>query len=369
MRPRGITKVAVGCVAVARFAANHADAADLPAVAALTGAAPGSKLHGEMSLRLRSELELFEDQPDRQRVRVRVRLGGRYELSDRIDVGARLSTGSEDPTSSQLSLGHGFDKQALKVDRAFLRFRPSDGLLLMVGKLPATFHDRRLIWDEDVAPDGLFEEVTWGTTAAPLGGHAAFGQFILEEREDSVRDVFVLVAQVGAAARSGPVTLSIDLTFHDYPNVTAVALEHGHGSNTALPDGRLASDFRLLAGLFEMGLRASAVDLGAYVEMAHNQRAAGGATALAAGVEAEWACPGILFGYEFRRVGRDAILDALAESSWYRERTGFNGHKIGGKLRVSDGLAVGSSFKWMWSLDGPRATHLEWLVDIAWAPP
>lgn len=325
------------------------------------------RLHPEASLRFRSELDVVADaaEPDRYRFRLRGRLGATYDVGPGLDIGGRLTTGSEDPTSSQLTLGHELDKQPLKLDRAFVRFRRDKWLELMVGKLPPVFRNRRLIWDPDVSPEGLSQALTFGDPNASLAGHLTVGEFILAE-VDQARDAFMLVGQIGIALRRGPVEASLDLAVHDYPNVTRVVLDQSHGSNTVDAAGHLSNEFRLADALFEFSIRIPRGQLGGYAELSRNVRATPDAHALAVGLEFAANCPGLRLGYEFRRVERDAILDALAESAWYTERTAFQGHRVSAKLRLPSGWTLASSARSMRAIGEPAHRQLVWLVDAEW---
>jgi hypothetical protein len=340
----------------------------LSRIARADDVAPSSgatRLHPEASLRLRSELGVFADIADRYRIRLRARAGALYDVGPGLDIGGRLSTGSEDPTSSQLTLGEEFDKQPLKLDRLFVRLRRGEQLVLMAGKLPAVFRSRRLIWDPDVSPEGLNQAVTFGAGRG-LVVHVTFGEFILVEVENA-RDAFALVGQTGIAGRRGPFGVSVDMGVHDYPNVTKVVLAQSHGSNTVDATGHLVNEYRLIDALLEASVRASSMRLETYLELTRNIGAARDDDALAVGAELSWRCPALRLGYEFRRVERDAILDALAESSWYTDRTAFLGHRVSGRLKLSADWTVASSLKWMRAIAGPAHRELEWLVDAEWA--
>ena len=100
---------------------------------------------------------------DRERTRLRVRLGTEIMLGDGFNGGIRLATGeSNSPTSPNQSLGASggnFSKYAIWLDRAFLSYDagPGDGeeLLFLLGRFDNPFFATEMHWDDDLGFDGL----------------------------------------------------------------------------------------------------------------------------------------------------------------------------------------------------------------------
>ncbi len=100
---------------------------------------------------------------DRERTRLRVRLGTDIMLGDGFNGGIRLATGeSNSPTSPNQSLGASggnFSKYAIWLDRAFLSYDagPGDGeeLLFLLGRFDNPFFATEMQWDDDLGFDGL----------------------------------------------------------------------------------------------------------------------------------------------------------------------------------------------------------------------
>jgi hypothetical protein len=100
---------------------------------------------------------------DRNRARLRARIGTEIMLGDGFNGGIRLATGdSNTPTSTNQSLGGSggnFSKYAIWLDRAFLSYDagPGDGeeLVFMVGRFDNPFFSSEIQWDEDIGFDGL----------------------------------------------------------------------------------------------------------------------------------------------------------------------------------------------------------------------
>ncbi len=100
---------------------------------------------------------------DRNRTRLRTRLGTDVMLGDGLNAGLRIATGdSNSPTSTNQTLGSSggnFSKYAVWLDRAFISYDagPGDGqeLTLMIGRFDNPFFSTEILWDDDLGFDGL----------------------------------------------------------------------------------------------------------------------------------------------------------------------------------------------------------------------
>jgi len=100
---------------------------------------------------------------ERQRARIRFRLGAEMELEEGFSIGFRVGTGQDSsPVSSNQSLGRAtngqggnFSKYALWLDRAFLAYEPNDTIKLTLGRFDNPFFSTTTIWSEDIGFDGV----------------------------------------------------------------------------------------------------------------------------------------------------------------------------------------------------------------------
>jgi hypothetical protein len=102
----------------------------------------------------------------RERVRLRARIGADVNLTDGFSAGFRLVTGENNtPVSANQSLGlasqgqgGNFSKYSIWLDRAFIKYEvgglPKKNLAVMVGRFDNPFFCTEAIWDEDVGFDG-----------------------------------------------------------------------------------------------------------------------------------------------------------------------------------------------------------------------
>ncbi|MES2705646.1 MAG: putative porin [Verrucomicrobiota bacterium] len=100
---------------------------------------------------------------ERQRARLRFRLGAEMDLNDNFRLGFRVGTGQDNsPVSSNQTLGYAgdgqggnFSKYALWLDRAFVAWEPNDVFKLSIGRFDNPFFSTTNIWSEDIGFDGL----------------------------------------------------------------------------------------------------------------------------------------------------------------------------------------------------------------------
>jgi hypothetical protein len=114
----------------------------------------------------------------RNRERVRARLGVKVALSDEVSANIRAATGNvNDIISTNETLTNTFNRKNFNLDWAFITFTPGasfgirPGLAsINAGKFPLTmFRTDELVFDEDVAPEGLNETFQLlATTKGPL---------------------------------------------------------------------------------------------------------------------------------------------------------------------------------------------------------
>lgn len=209
------------------------------------------KLYGDF--RLRHESDFRNDQPDRHRERLRLRMGVNYQLSDEVLLGMRVVTGDpEDPNSPHVTLGDGFDKFELNFDRAFLTYRPAalEGSWFTAGKFSHPFYQNpvygELVWDADIQPEGvalgkrISGSGSWKGLDVTLGGYS-----VVEQARDS--DAFEWVSQVSSdvpmpEGMSSRLAVGYYLLSDATPDDATTLLGENGGNATVDQDGDGAPD-------------------------------------------------------------------------------------------------------------------------------
>lgn len=93
---------------------------------------------------------------NRQRMRIRARLGIDIDVADGLLAGFRLATGNTtNPVTTNQTLGTTLNKDNFLLDRAFLDYHPEDWIEVWVGRFANPWLYTDLMWDDDINFDGV----------------------------------------------------------------------------------------------------------------------------------------------------------------------------------------------------------------------
>ncbi|MFY8116583.1 MAG: putative porin [Roseateles sp.] len=134
---------------------------------------------------------------DRRRMTLRARLGVTAKVSDDVQAGIRLSTGSSSgPSSASQTLGSHFNRSAMMLDRAFIRWEPRHNLRLLAGRMDRPFYGSDLLWPDDLGVEGVAAQGELDL-APGVYAFANAGAFSLEEFGTSRADKWLYGLQAG----------------------------------------------------------------------------------------------------------------------------------------------------------------------------
>ncbi len=156
-------------------------------------------------LRLRHETQLRDPAITRNRERFRLRYGFKATPWDPLEIGVQLGTGtSGDPISNNQAFNNTFDKKAIFVDKAYMKYTPWSWVSVTGGKMDNPFQTTDIAWDPDTTPEGAALQLKspgaipgldrW-LTVKPF---ANAGIFSLNELNTSKKDPAMYGAQGGA---------------------------------------------------------------------------------------------------------------------------------------------------------------------------
>ena len=178
---------------------------------------------------------------DRDRFRIRARLGANVKINDSIDGGIRMTTGPEnDPVSANQTLQSTSSKYTFGLDRAFIRVTPTDWATVSGGRMENPFFSTDLVWDPDLSMDGI------AATFKPKfnnrwSAFGTLGAFSVDEQEvteiNKAKDKWLLAAQAGLQWTSAnKSTVRFGVALYDFKNVEGQTNPSGsiEYTNTAL---------------------------------------------------------------------------------------------------------------------------------------
>ena len=172
---------------------------------------------------------------DRDRLRLRARLGADVEVADWLSGGLRLTTGLQtDPVSPNQTEEVGKGKYTVGLDRAFLKAKPYSWLTVNGGRFANPFFSSDLVWDPDLAFDGIAATFTPKFNDS-WSSFTTVGAFPIEEVESSdtndAEDKWLYALQTGIRWRSeNKSTVRLALAYYDYNNVEGKSNPNGQTS-------------------------------------------------------------------------------------------------------------------------------------------
>lgn len=217
------------------------------------------RLNWEGSLRLRAEADKFPDgnptpfnynvangtklantTEDRNRLRVRAQLGVKAEINDWITSGIRMTTGIlNDPISPNQTQGAATGKYTIGLDRAYVNAKIKPWLNVVGGRFANPWFSTDLMWDPDLAFDGVAASFT-PTIIDQLVGFVTIGAFPIEDVEKSstnqAKSKWMYGSQAGINWKFNSKShAKVALAFYDFQDVEgrsngdAVDLTTGNG--------------------------------------------------------------------------------------------------------------------------------------------
>lgn len=352
--------------------AREAKQAPAPAAAA-PAAVTGLRLNGELRLRYEGFYGANDAFVDRNRFRLRLRLGGVVELPKNLEVGLRLTTGVSEgePTGNNATMQDNASKKAFALDLAYAKWTPvktdDTTLALLGGKMNNPFTSSDLVFDGDYTPEGFAVQAARKLDAVHTVRFTG-AQFVLDELAASAHDPMLSAGQVRwDAAWSKTLSTSAGLTYLDVSNaarLTNSAVPDVHKGNTRTAAGVLVNDYRpyvvdfavtrtfpsfpgypgafpvKLAGDFMKNPEAAAENRAYYVGLYLGKAAKAGT----------WE-----FNYRYRRIEADAWYEELADSDsgafyqtapvggaiGYGGGTNVRGHIFAGNYALTENALVG----------------------------
>jgi hypothetical protein len=167
---------------------------------------------------------------NRQRMLLRARLGLDAVITDDFSAGIRLATGNTtNPVSTNQTLGTTLNKDNFLLDRAYLDYHPLSWAKVQVGRFPNPWFYSDLVWDDDIAFDGVAAEFN-GAVNDEFSLFGTAGAFPIENTpfnfpDNSIfkgdsRDKWLFGAQIGEEWHATDrVTLKVGAAYYDYDNL------------------------------------------------------------------------------------------------------------------------------------------------------
>ena len=314
-----------------------------------TGTAPAAaswteqiRLKGDF--RYRHETIDAESASKRHRQRIRARPAIIADLSDELEVGFGIATGSDDPISTNQTLGDGFSSKSVALDLAYFSWdTPVEGLNWTAGKFKNPLHrtgDNGLLWDSDLRPEGTNLTYKNGPFSATALG--------LWASESSGDDTFVLGGQGMWKAEIGSDTqLLVGAGYYDFSDTKGrpVLYDGDPRGNSVDAAGNYLYGYEELEIFTELSLNIADIPTRLFANYVQNLDADDYDTGYAVGGT-------MMFGqgsrpwdltYIYQDLEADAVLGLFTDSDFIGGGTDGTGHIFRGSYGLTRNVSLGGT--------------------------
>jgi hypothetical protein len=285
-------------------------------------------LHGDF--RYRHELISSQGAKQRNRHRIRVRVGMDATLSDDTRAGFQIASGTGDPVSNNQTLDNGFDGKQVTFSQAYMS-HGFGAATLTAGKMGNPFYvpgKSELVWDSDLNPEGLALTYRHSDSFANIGG------FWIDERSGSA-DSLLVGAQAGHSWKNTDTGahFTLGLGYYDYlhtKNQASFVDAADSFGNTVNAAGKYANDFNELNIFTEYGFGLSGRSAKVFADYVTNTAASAHDTGWLAGVSADTKQHhAVSYRLIYRRMEKDAVPGAYTDSDFGGGGTDSKGMELG----------------------------------------
>ena len=336
-------------------AANQVKKSDLSAFEQKVAWAAKTEFKGDVRVRQETvKIDGESDGKNKDRQRIRARLGAYTEINPQVNTGIRIATGGgDDARSTNQDLDNYFDKKQLWLDQAYIDYHPTavKDLHLIGGKMPQPWVSMGdVIWDSDINPEGLAATYkhNLGNSGVEMFGSA--GYYTLKDNVDGEgvqfrNDLSLYAGQLGARfAPTDSLKVTLGGSVYSYNNDKDSACPTTGTKTTPCAlavNGNSTDEFRLYEGFGQVDIANLPVPLSLYGQYVHNAVTDSDQdNAWLVGFKSK--LNAFSLDYNYRDIQRNAVVGAFTDSDFANGTTGSRGHKIklGYEIDKNFGLGV-----------------------------
>jgi hypothetical protein len=273
---------------------------------------------------------------DRNRHRIRSRVGVYGKVNDEVDFGVRLASGSTTATTTNQDLTGTFSSKDIFLDLAYVDYHPAaiEGLKVLGGKIKNPYYrpgNSDIMYDNDVTPEGI--AATYKTKLGKnIDAFGTFGGYYVAERNQAV-NTSLWGLQSGLTYQI-PNMEKVYVTggggYFDYGNVQGETELVGFWGNKN--DGTdYDSDFDIVQAFGEVGFPLNGYPVkifGDYLENINADSSEDTGFLLGASI-GKCKEPGSWqLAYNYRQLQADAVIGSLTEGTFGGGGSNVKGHTI-----------------------------------------
>ena len=297
------------------------------------------KLSGDFRYRYQNDdNDTASDERNRQRIRARPAIVAK--IPGNVEVGFGMATGSDDPVSTNQTLGGGGSSKDVKLDLAYFDWEAAEGLDIRGGKFKNPIRrvgGNGLLWDGDWRPEGLSVLYDTGQFFGTV-----LGAWL--ESDSKRDDEFAYGLQGGVRTELGGAKLTFGAGYYDIGTAGRDCLfEMGECfGNSINPDGTYRYDFTEFEAFAEASFKLGGLPSSAFLNGVRNTDADDFDTGWAAGLKLGKAkkAGSWQIGYIYQDIEADAVLGLVTDSDFAGGGTDSKGHVFKGAYALSDKVQV-----------------------------
>lgn len=311
--------------------------------------AMNTQLKGDVRVRhenIHIEDELDNGGRDKDRQRIRARLGAFTQVNPEVEAGIQIASGgSKDSRSTNQDLSDYFNKKDLWLDLAYIDFHPLQvpGLKVFGGKMKQPWVSMGdVIWDGDINPEG--GAVTYKRKFGDTELFGSAGYYVLQDNIDGdgvqfEHDLRLYAGQVGTRLFPGD---SFKVTLGG----SVYAYDDDEDSAALRVNGNTTDQFRLYEAFGQVDVIGLPLPLSVYGQYVMNGAARGidddQDQAWLVGVMTRLFDVGV--DYNYRDVQRNGVVGAFTDSDFAAGYVGSRGHKLKLKYELGKNFSIGTTY-------------------------
>lgn len=315
------------------------------------------KINGDF--RYRYEMIDEEGSDNRNRNRIRARLGLTAKINDDFDTGFRLATSENwgeddagDPVSTNQTLDDAFSKKSFWLDLAYFHWHPKSigGLNVYAGKMENPFYragGNQLIFDSDLTPEGIALQYA-GDWAEQANWFVNAGGFYVDEVKSGA-DTSLWGAQGGLKHTFEDKSYILGgASLYCFGNIQgheAFMTDNGSdkffGNSNTGNGGFYTKDYDLTELFGEYGFNLGQTPTAVYANYVQNGVADSSEDTgwLVGGKYGKCKDPGSWeLSYDYRDLEADAVVGAFSDSDFIGGGTNGKGHRFGYTYQLAKNL-------------------------------
>ena len=338
-------------------AANQVKKSDLSAFEQKVAWAAKTEFKGDVRVRHENiKIDGESDGKNKDRQRIRARLGAYTQINPQVNTGIRIATGGgDDARSTNQDLDNYFDKKQLWLDQAYIDYHPTavKDLHLIGGKMPQPWVSiGDVIWDSDINPEGVAATYKHdlGNSGVEMFGSA--GYYTLKDNVDGEgvqfrHDLSMYAGQLGTRfAPNDSLKVTLGGSVYGYKNDDDSKCPTTGTKTTPCAlavNGNSTSEFRLYEGFGQVDIANLPLPLSLYGQYVHN-------AATDSDQDDAWLVgfksnlDAFSLYYNYREVQSNAVVGAFTDSDFANGTTGSRGHKVKLGYEIDKNFGVGVTY-------------------------